>query len=114
MLLADEPVSALDVSVRAQILDLLRTATAERDMALCVISHDLGVIRYLCDTVLVLRDGKVVESGSVESVWNAPSHPYTEQLLAAVPRMTTARHRRQRSAPCPLTPPPALCSTVFG
>ncbi|WP_331446424.1 ABC transporter ATP-binding protein [Streptomyces xanthochromogenes] len=87
VLLADEPVSALDVSVRAQVLDLLRTATAERDTALCVISHDLGVIRYLCDTVLVLRDGKAVETGPVESVWRAPKHPYTEQLLAAVPQL---------------------------
>ncbi|RRQ87415.1 dipeptide ABC transporter ATP-binding protein [Streptomyces griseofuscus] len=87
VLLADEPVSALDVSVRAEVLDLLRTATTERDMALCVISHDLGVIRYLCDKVLVLRDGRLVESGTVESVWEAPRHPYTKQLLAAVPRM---------------------------
>ncbi|MFI0817438.1 dipeptide ABC transporter ATP-binding protein [Streptomyces sp. NPDC021098] len=85
VLLADEPVSALDVSVRAQILDLLRDVTVAQRTALCVISHDLGVIRYLCHTVLVLRGGKVVESGPVEEIWGAPAHPYTAELLRAVP-----------------------------
>ncbi|MGW2188748.1 dipeptide ABC transporter ATP-binding protein [Streptomyces sp. NPDC001719] len=85
VLLADEPVSALDVSVRAQILDVLRTVTQERGMGLCVVSHDLGVIRYLCDDVLVMRRGRVVESGTVDSVWNDPKHAYTQQLLRAVP-----------------------------
>ncbi|MGW1072450.1 dipeptide ABC transporter ATP-binding protein [Streptomyces sp. NPDC002537] len=85
VLLADEPVSALDVSVRAQILDVLRGVTAERGMGLCVVSHDLGVIRYLCDAVVVLWRGRVVERGPVSTVWNRPEHPYTRRLLAAVP-----------------------------
>ncbi|WP_116213134.1 ABC transporter ATP-binding protein [Streptomyces olivoreticuli] len=85
VLFADEPVSALDVSVRAQILDVLRGVTGERGMGLCVVSHDLGVIRYLCDDVMVMRGGRVVERGPVADVWSAPQHPYTEQLLNAVP-----------------------------
>ncbi|MGA5132586.1 dipeptide ABC transporter ATP-binding protein [Streptomyces olivoreticuli] len=85
VLLADEPVSALDVSVRAQILDVLRGVTGERGMGLCVVSHDLGVIRYLCDDVVVMRGGRVVERGPVAKVWDDPQHPYTRQLLDAVP-----------------------------
>ncbi|MFE5868642.1 dipeptide ABC transporter ATP-binding protein [Streptomyces roseifaciens] len=85
VLLADEPVSALDVSVRAQILDVLSKVTAERDMALCIVTHDLGVVRYLCDEVVVMKEGRVVERGPVERVWEAPEHPYTRQLLEAVP-----------------------------
>ncbi len=85
VLLADEPVSALDVSVRAQILDVLSKVTAERDMALCIVTHDLGVVRYLCDDVVVMKEGRVVERGPVERVWEAPEHPYTRQLLEAVP-----------------------------
>ncbi|RLU85858.1 glutathione ABC transporter ATP-binding protein [Streptomyces griseocarneus] len=90
VLLADEPVSALDVSVRAQILDVLREVTEERGMGLCVVSHDLGVIRYLCDDVMVLWQGKAVERGAVEDVWERPEHPYTERLLGAIP---AALHR---------------------
>ncbi|MCC3770812.1 ABC transporter ATP-binding protein [Streptomyces sp. UNOC14_S4] len=85
VLLADEPVSALDVSVRAQILDVLREVTEERGMGLCVVSHDLGVIRYLCDEVVVLWQGKAVERGAVEDVWERPEHSYTERLLGAIP-----------------------------
>ncbi|QLE73244.1 ABC transporter ATP-binding protein [Streptomyces rectiverticillatus] len=85
VLLADEPVSALDVSVRAQVLDVLSKVTAERDMALCIVTHDLGVVRYLCDEVVVMKEGRVVERGPVERVWEAPEHPYTRQLLEAVP-----------------------------
>ncbi|GGY08511.1 dipeptide ABC transporter ATP-binding protein [Streptomyces hiroshimensis] len=85
VLLADEPVSALDVSVRAQILDVLSKVTAEREMALCIVTHDLGVVRYLCDEVVVMKEGRVVERGPVERVWEAPGHPYTRQLLEAVP-----------------------------
>ncbi|MGK5728363.1 dipeptide ABC transporter ATP-binding protein [Streptomyces sp. URMC 124] len=85
VLLADEPVSALDVSVRAQILDVLSRVTAEREMALCIVTHDLGVVRYLCDEVMVMKEGRVVERGPVARVWDAPEHPYTRQLLEAVP-----------------------------
>ena len=87
LLVADEPVSSLDVSVRVQILDLLQQLAADYRLSLILVSHDLGVVRYLCDDVLVLRDGLAVERGRTESVFAAPTHPYTRALLEAVPRL---------------------------
>ncbi len=86
VLVADEPVSSLDVSVRAQILDLLSSLVEQFRLALVLVSHDLGVIHSLCDRVLVLHDGRVVEEGATEEVFAAPVDPYTRRLLAAVPR----------------------------
>jgi ABC-type microcin C transport system duplicated ATPase subunit YejF len=90
LLVGDEPVSALDVSVRVQILDLLRQLADEYELTLVLVSHDLGVVRYLCDDVMVLRDGVTVEQGPTDRVFAAPEHPYTQALLSAVPRLTTA------------------------
>lgn len=87
VLIGDEPVSALDVGVRLQILDLLRRLVEERRMALVLISHDLGVVRYLCRDVSVLREGVVVEHGPTDRVFSAPSDVYTRRLVAAVPRL---------------------------
>jgi ABC-type microcin C transport system duplicated ATPase subunit YejF len=87
MLVADEPVSSLDVSVRAQILDLLSSLIERFGLTLVLVSHDLGVIHSLCDRVLVLHDGRVVEEGTTGEVFAAPVDPYTRQLLAAVPRL---------------------------
>ncbi len=87
VLVADEPVSSLDVSVRAQILDLLSSLVEQFRLALVLVSHDLGVIHSLCDRVLVLHDGQVVEEGATEEVFAAPADPYTRRLLAAVPRL---------------------------
>jgi ABC-type microcin C transport system duplicated ATPase subunit YejF len=87
VLVADEPVSSLDVSVRAQILDLLSSLVDQFHLALVLVSHDLGVIHSLCARVLVLHDGRVVEEGATEDVFAAPADPYTRRLLAAVPRL---------------------------
>ncbi len=87
LLVADEPVSSLDVSVRAQILDLLSHLVGQFHLALVLVSHDLGVIHSLCDRVLVLHRGAVVEQGLTASVFANPVDSYTQRLLAAVPRL---------------------------
>lgn len=87
VLVADEPVSALDVSVRAQILDLLGDLVRRFHLSLVLVSHDLGVIHSLCDRVLVLHRGTVVEHGPTAAVFANPTDPYTRRLLAAVPRL---------------------------
>jgi peptide/nickel transport system ATP-binding protein len=90
ILLADEPVSALDVSVRAQVLNLLADLVAELGLTLVFVSHDLSVVRHVCDRVAVMRGGQVVETGPVEQLYEAPEHPYTQRLLRAVPTMRKA------------------------
>jgi ABC-type glutathione transport system ATPase component len=90
VLVADEPVSALDVSVRAQILNLLADLVEQHALTLVFVSHDLSVVRRVCDTVAVLRDGEIVESGPVERVHGDPQHPYTRRLVRAVPTLRGA------------------------
>jgi len=85
LLVGDEPLSALDVTVRAQVLDLLRGLHAERGMAVLLVSHDIGLVQNFADRVLVMHDGAVVEEGPAASVLGAPRHPYTRELVSAVP-----------------------------
>ncbi|WP_022930384.1 dipeptide ABC transporter ATP-binding protein [Patulibacter americanus] len=87
VLVADEAVSALDVSVRAQILDLITDLVEQYGLTLIFVSHDLSVIRHVCDAVAVMRNGVVVESGATEQVYTHPAHAYTQELLAAVPTL---------------------------
>jgi oligopeptide transport system ATP-binding protein len=85
LLVCDEPVSALDVSIQAQIVNLLQDLKREFGMSILFVSHNLAVVRRLCDRVIVLYLGKPVEVASTESLYLAPSHPYTRGLLSAVP-----------------------------
>lgn len=85
LLVADEPVSALDVSVQAQILNLIRDLSEERRMAVILVAHDLAVVNYVCQRVLILYKGRVVEEGPAQEVFSSPRHPYTRLLKSAVP-----------------------------
>ena len=110
VVIADEPVSALDVSIRAQVLNLLMDLQAEFNLAYLFISHDLGVVRHIADEVMVMYLGRTVEHGPKETIFAGPRHPYTRALLASTPAVDPAQ-RRQRAAikgelPSPFDPPP--------
>ncbi|GAA3463844.1 ABC transporter ATP-binding protein [Saccharothrix longispora] len=85
LVIADEPTTALDVTVQRQILDLIREQVSAGNRSLLLVTHDLGVVAQYCQEVVVMKSGRVVESGSVAGVFGAPAHEYTRQLLAAVP-----------------------------
>ncbi len=93
ILIADEPTSALDVSVKAQIINLLRDIREQRGLSMIFISHDLSVVRHVCDSILVMYLGRVMESGPAAAVFKRPAHPYTRALLDAVPIPDPSRCR---------------------
>lgn len=93
LIIADEPTTALDVSIQAQIIDLLRSLARERRTAVMLITHDMGVIAQACDRVAVMYAGRVVEIGSVRSIIDTPSHPYTRGLIGAIPPLDQDRDR---------------------
>ena len=95
LLIADEPTTALDVTIQAQMLALLLRLQRERGMALVLITHDLGVVAEVAERVIVMYAGQVVEEAAVPRIFEAPSHPYTEALLAALPERNVGRRRLQ-------------------
>lgn len=97
LMVCDEPVSALDVSVQAQVLNVLRQMRDERDLSLCFIGHDLDVVRYMSDWIVVLYRGQILEDGPAQTVAHSPRHPYTQALVAAAPDGEVARRGQMRS-----------------
>jgi peptide/nickel transport system ATP-binding protein len=108
-IVADEPVSALDVSIQAQVINLLCDLRERFDLTMLFISHDLDVVEYLCDRIVVLYLGKVMEAASAEALYRAPQHPYTRALLAASPRPDPEARRERKllqgDIPSPVDPP---------
>jgi peptide/nickel transport system ATP-binding protein len=104
LIVADEPVSALDVSVQAQVLNLMHDLSQQFGVTYLLISHDLAVVDYLCDEVAVIYQGRIVEQGTPETLFQSASHPYTQALLAAVPRVGTLSSpgKRKRAAVIPV------------
>ena len=90
LVVCDESVSALDVSVQAQVLNLLNDLKASMGFSALFISHDLSVIRYISDRILVMKQGEIVERGSADQLYNQPQHPYTKKLLDSMPRLENA------------------------
>ncbi len=112
LLIADEPTTALDVTIQAQILDLLRTLVVERETALVLITHDLGVVAGMCERVNVMYAGMFMETGSAEQLFARPRHPYTLGLLQSIPRLDAARRGRLQpieGRPRDMLEPPSAC-----
>jgi oligopeptide/dipeptide ABC transporter ATP-binding protein len=110
LLIADEPTTALDVKTQKRFLDLLSNLRREQGMGLLLVTHDLGIVRDVCDRVAIMYAGRIVETGGVEDVFARPRHPYTRALIAALPRLSGERVRRlaqiDGEPPDLLAPPP--------
>jgi oligopeptide/dipeptide ABC transporter ATP-binding protein len=112
LLVADEPVSALDLSVQAQVLNLLADLRAKLGLTMLFISHDLAAVRSLCDRVIVMYLGRVMEEGPTHAVFSTPQHPYTMALLSAMPSLDPAQRRTRillQGEPPSATDPPSGC-----
>jgi oligopeptide/dipeptide ABC transporter ATP-binding protein len=112
LMIADEPTTALDVTIQAQILALLRELVAEEDTALILITHDLGVVAGMCERVNVMYAGMFMETGSAEQLFETPRHPYTLGLLQSVPRLDAARRAKLQpiqGSPRNMLQPPSAC-----
>jgi oligopeptide transport system ATP-binding protein len=106
LIIGDEPVSALDVSVQAQVINLLADLIRELGLTFVLISHDLGVVRHIADRVAVMYLGRIVEEGATEDVFGAPKHPYTRALLASIPGSGVRGAALSGDVPSPINPPP--------
>ena len=111
LLICDEPISALDVSIQAQVVTLLQRLRAELGLTILFISHDLSIVRYLCDRVAVMYLGEIVEMASVTELFESPQHPYTKALISAIPIPEPGMEREhiflEGEPPSPINPPPA-------
>jgi peptide/nickel transport system ATP-binding protein len=107
LIVADEPVSALDVSIQAQVINLMRDLQLKLGLSMLFISHDLAIVEYICDTVIVLYLGRIMEIAPAEELYARPRHPYTRALLSAVPEPGRAGHRQVLTGdiPSPSNPP---------
>ncbi|MDN4075960.1 ABC transporter ATP-binding protein [Fictibacillus terranigra] len=121
LLIADEPTTALDVTIQAQILELMKKLSAEEETAIMLITHDLGVVAEMCDRVVVMYAGKVVEEADIYELFENPKHPYTKGLLQSIPKLREKKNRLGSipgTVPNPLERPPGCkfaprCSEVF-
>jgi oligopeptide/dipeptide ABC transporter ATP-binding protein len=109
VIIGDEPVSALDVSIQAQIINLLMDLKKDFDLSLIIISHDLAVVEYLCDRILVMYVGKIIEEAPYSALYNTPKHPYTQALLSAAPTSNPKQQKKrillEGDVPSPIDPP---------
>jgi oligopeptide/dipeptide ABC transporter, ATP-binding protein, C-terminal domain len=113
LLIADEPTTALDVTVQAQILDLMKEIQKQEGNSIIIITHDLGVVADMADDIIVMYAGQIVEEGSVDEIFNNPSHPYTRKLLEAVPKLNMNRNEALNAiegTPPDLYKPPLGCA----
>ena len=113
LLIADEPTTALDVTIQAQILELMKTIQAQMGTSIVLITHDLGIVAGMCDRVIVMYAGQILESGTVDQIFSKPSHPYTQGLLRSVPRLDMDATKELipiYGTPPNLLHPPLACS----